>query len=87
MMTMDGDDTSAVRSTSPLTINTGGTYHLGGKGHLKVVAIDVTKARHLLLPPTSIWKLSVEEIINSVGLYFTPMDPSCVSVIHPSISY
>lgn len=98
MMTIDGDDTSAVRSTSPLTINTGGTYHLGGKGHPEVIAIDVTKARHLLLPPAfinipsryspvSIWKVSVEEIINSVGLYFTPMDPSCVSVIHPSISY
>lgn len=32
MLTIDGDEASAVRSTSPLTINTGGTYHLGGKG-------------------------------------------------------
>lgn len=33
MLTMDGDEASAVRSTSPLTITTGGTYHLGGKRH------------------------------------------------------
>lgn len=32
MLTIDGDDASAVRSTSPLAINTGGTYHLGGEG-------------------------------------------------------
>uniref|UniRef100_A0A674MF98 Contactin associated protein 2 n=1 Tax=Takifugu rubripes TaxID=31033 RepID=A0A674MF98_TAKRU len=31
MLTIDGDDTSAVRSASPLAINTGGTYHLGGE--------------------------------------------------------
>lgn len=31
MLTIDGDEASAVRSTSPLTITTGGTYHLGGK--------------------------------------------------------
>ncbi|XP_056869013.1 contactin-associated protein-like 2a [Takifugu flavidus] len=30
MLTIDGDDASAVRSASPLAINTGGTYHLGG---------------------------------------------------------
>uniref|UniRef100_A0A7N6BMN7 Contactin associated protein 2 n=1 Tax=Anabas testudineus TaxID=64144 RepID=A0A7N6BMN7_ANATE len=30
MLTIDGDEASAVRSTSPLTITTGGTYHLGG---------------------------------------------------------
>lgn len=34
MLTIDGEEASSVRSTSPLTINTGGTYHLGGKGHL-----------------------------------------------------
>uniref|UniRef100_A0A4W6FRD8 Contactin associated protein 2 n=1 Tax=Lates calcarifer TaxID=8187 RepID=A0A4W6FRD8_LATCA len=33
MLTIDGDEASAVRSTSPLTITTGGTYHLGGKGY------------------------------------------------------
>uniref|UniRef100_A0A8C4GYN5 Contactin associated protein 2 n=1 Tax=Dicentrarchus labrax TaxID=13489 RepID=A0A8C4GYN5_DICLA len=33
MLTIDGEEASAVRSTSPLTITTGGTYHLGGKGH------------------------------------------------------
>uniref|UniRef100_A0A8C7ZEW8 Contactin associated protein 2 n=1 Tax=Oryzias sinensis TaxID=183150 RepID=A0A8C7ZEW8_9TELE len=31
MLTVDGEETSAVRSTSPLSINTGRTYHLGGK--------------------------------------------------------
>ncbi|CAB1448960.1 unnamed protein product [Pleuronectes platessa] len=31
MLMIDGDEASAVRSTSPLSINTGGTYHLGGK--------------------------------------------------------
>ncbi|XP_019942993.2 contactin-associated protein-like 2a isoform X2 [Paralichthys olivaceus] len=30
MLMIDGDEASAVRSTSPLSINTGGTYHLGG---------------------------------------------------------
>ncbi|XP_040921380.1 contactin-associated protein-like 2a [Toxotes jaculatrix] len=30
MLTIDGDEGSAVRATSPLTITTGGTYHLGG---------------------------------------------------------
>nr|XP_020462117.1 contactin-associated protein-like 2 isoform X2 [Monopterus albus]XP_020462118.1 contactin-associated protein-like 2 isoform X2 [Monopterus albus] len=30
ILTIDGDELSAVRSTSPLTITTGGTYHLGG---------------------------------------------------------
>uniref|UniRef100_A0A672HAL2 Contactin associated protein 2 n=1 Tax=Salarias fasciatus TaxID=181472 RepID=A0A672HAL2_SALFA len=32
MLTIDGEEASAVRSTTPLTITTGGTYHLGGKG-------------------------------------------------------
>lgn len=30
MMTINGEEASAVRSTSPLSITTGGTYHLGG---------------------------------------------------------
>uniref|UniRef100_A0A672H7K4 Contactin associated protein 2 n=1 Tax=Salarias fasciatus TaxID=181472 RepID=A0A672H7K4_SALFA len=30
MLTIDGEEASAVRSTTPLTITTGGTYHLGG---------------------------------------------------------
>ncbi|XP_034717474.1 contactin-associated protein-like 2a isoform X1 [Etheostoma cragini] len=30
MLTIDGEEASAVRSTSPLSITTGGTYHLGG---------------------------------------------------------
>uniref|UniRef100_A0A087XQG0 Contactin associated protein 2 n=1 Tax=Poecilia formosa TaxID=48698 RepID=A0A087XQG0_POEFO len=30
MLTVDGEEVSAVRSTSPLSITTGGTYHLGG---------------------------------------------------------
>ncbi|KAM8823747.1 contactin-associated protein-like 2a isoform 1-T1 [Spinachia spinachia] len=30
MLTVNGEEASAVRSTSPLTITTGGTYHLGG---------------------------------------------------------
>ncbi|XP_061569880.1 contactin-associated protein-like 2a isoform X2 [Cololabis saira] len=30
MLTIDGEEMSAVRSTSPLSITTGGTYHLGG---------------------------------------------------------
>ncbi|KAG7283438.1 hypothetical protein CRUP_031491 [Coryphaenoides rupestris] len=29
MLTVDGDEASAVRTTSPLSITTGGTYHLG----------------------------------------------------------
>lgn len=32
MLTVDGEEASAVRSTSALIINTGGTYHLGGEG-------------------------------------------------------
>lgn len=35
MMTINGEEASAVRSTSPLSITTGGTYHLGGKGYTK----------------------------------------------------
>ncbi|XP_076617877.1 contactin-associated protein-like 2a [Chaetodon auriga] len=30
MLTIDGEEASAVRSTSPLTITSGGTYHMGG---------------------------------------------------------
>uniref|UniRef100_A0A3Q3GC94 Contactin associated protein 2 n=1 Tax=Kryptolebias marmoratus TaxID=37003 RepID=A0A3Q3GC94_KRYMA len=30
MLTVDGEEVSAMRSTSPLRITTGGTYHLGG---------------------------------------------------------
>ncbi|XP_047424668.1 contactin-associated protein-like 2a isoform X2 [Mugil cephalus] len=30
MLTIDGEEASAVRSTSPLIVTTGGTYHLGG---------------------------------------------------------
>ncbi|KAG7256551.1 hypothetical protein CRUP_027401 [Coryphaenoides rupestris] len=30
MLTVDGDEASAVRTASPLSITTGGTYHLGG---------------------------------------------------------
>ncbi|KAK7881299.1 hypothetical protein WMY93_029708 [Mugilogobius chulae] len=30
MLTINGEEASAVRSTSPLSITTGGTYHLGG---------------------------------------------------------
>uniref|UniRef100_I3KAN2 Contactin associated protein 2 n=1 Tax=Oreochromis niloticus TaxID=8128 RepID=I3KAN2_ORENI len=30
MLTIDGEEVSAVRSVSPLSITTGGTYHLGG---------------------------------------------------------
>uniref|UniRef100_A0A8C6MEU5 Contactin associated protein 2 n=1 Tax=Nothobranchius furzeri TaxID=105023 RepID=A0A8C6MEU5_NOTFU len=37
MLTVDGDEMSAVRSTSPLSITTGGTYHLGGKGQLNTI--------------------------------------------------
>lgn len=32
MLTVDGEEVSAMRSASPLSITTGGTYHLGGKG-------------------------------------------------------
>lgn len=31
MLTVDGEEVSAMRSASPLSITTGGTYHLGGK--------------------------------------------------------
>ncbi|XP_055737592.1 contactin-associated protein-like 2a [Salvelinus fontinalis] len=30
MLAIDGDETSAIRTTTPITIRTGGTYHLGG---------------------------------------------------------
>lgn len=42
MLTIDGDDTSAARSASPLAINTGGTYHLGGEGQHAAVTSDLT---------------------------------------------
>ncbi len=31
MLTIDGDEASAVRTTSPVQITTGSTYHFGGK--------------------------------------------------------
>lgn len=31
MLTVDGEEASAMRSTAALVVNTGGTYHLGGK--------------------------------------------------------
>lgn len=37
MLTVDGEEASAVRSTSALVINTGGTYHLGGEGERSTV--------------------------------------------------
>lgn len=37
MLTVDGEEASAVRSTSALVINTGGTYHLGGEGQHNTV--------------------------------------------------
>uniref|UniRef100_A0AAQ4QK88 Contactin associated protein 2 n=1 Tax=Gasterosteus aculeatus aculeatus TaxID=481459 RepID=A0AAQ4QK88_GASAC len=41
MLTIDGEEASAVRSTLPLTITTGGTYHLGGKSHAENIAPDL----------------------------------------------
>ncbi|CAL8320648.1 unnamed protein product [Boreogadus saida] len=35
MLTIDGDEASAVQTSSPLSITTGGTYHLGGKADPK----------------------------------------------------
>uniref|UniRef100_A0A8C7N9I6 Contactin associated protein 2 n=1 Tax=Oncorhynchus kisutch TaxID=8019 RepID=A0A8C7N9I6_ONCKI len=32
LLTIDGDEASAIRTTTPITIRTGGTYHLGGEG-------------------------------------------------------
>ncbi len=43
MLTIDGEEASAVRSTSPLTITTGGTYHLGGKGHPNTITTQNNK--------------------------------------------
>lgn len=31
MLTIDGDESSAVRTNSPIQISTGGSYHFGGK--------------------------------------------------------
>ena len=31
MLTIDGDEASAVRTNTPIQITTGGTYHFGGK--------------------------------------------------------
>lgn len=46
MLTIDGEEASAVHSTSPLTINTGGTYHLGGKGQPSTITTDLIKKQH-----------------------------------------
>ena len=54
MLTVDGEEASAVRSTSPLTITTGGTYHLGGKGHPNTIATDLTKTSRPSLRPAFI---------------------------------
>lgn len=35
MLTVDGEEASAVQSTAALVINTGGTYHLGGEGQCR----------------------------------------------------
>lgn len=51
MLTIDSEEASAVRSTSPLTIATGGTYHLGGKGQSNNLTTDLTKTTHPSLPP------------------------------------
>lgn len=37
MLTVDGEEASAVQSTAALVINTGGTYHLGGEGQHSAV--------------------------------------------------
>lgn len=47
MLTIDGEETSSVRSTSPLIVTTGGTYHLGGE----CVSIISTDLASCLLPP------------------------------------
>lgn len=47
MLTIDGDDESAVRSASPLAINTGGTYHLGGEGQPAAVTSDLQQSRNI----------------------------------------
>lgn len=31
MLTIDGDESSAVRTNTPIQITTGGSYHFGGK--------------------------------------------------------
>uniref|UniRef100_A0A8C7ZEV1 Contactin associated protein 2 n=1 Tax=Oryzias sinensis TaxID=183150 RepID=A0A8C7ZEV1_9TELE len=46
MLTVDGEETSAVRSTSPLSINTGRTYHLGGKAHFIIVNTLFPPSQH-----------------------------------------
>lgn len=43
MLMIDGEEASAVRSTSPLTINTGGTYHLGGEVRPNTITAYLTK--------------------------------------------
>lgn len=40
MLTVDGEEASAVQSTAALVINTGRTYHLGGEGQHS--AVDAT---------------------------------------------
>lgn len=56
MLTVDGEETSAVRSTSPLSINTGGTYHLGGKAHFIIVNVNILLYLHLpFLKACSLW--------------------------------
>lgn len=47
MLTIDGDDASAVRSALPLAINTGGTYHLGGEGQPAAVTSDLTTKQNI----------------------------------------
>lgn len=49
MLTVDGEEASAVRSTSPLSITTGGTYHLGGKGDPNTITAGLTCTVHYVL--------------------------------------
>lgn len=44
MLTVDGEEASAVQSTAPLVINTGRTYHLGGEGRHS--AVDAARLSH-----------------------------------------
>lgn len=54
MLTIDGEEVSAVRSVSPLSITTGGTYHLGGKGQPSTNTTFLMRTRHPLLPTSFI---------------------------------
>lgn len=74
MLTIDGEEVSAVRSVSPLSITTGGTYHLGGKGQPSTNTTFLMRTRHPLVP-TSFISIT---FLYSVGVCTPPHASLCL---------